>query len=104
MKAKDEAAVEVLRKEMRDTMEECNVPEHLREGLCLYFLHGYPPGSFLASVLRNDLCMAVEHADPVSLAGLRDLIRWLRWHAHGSSHGSYDNYRAWTRRGGLKGE
>lgn len=101
MRAKDEAVIEVQQAEMKRTMEEIGVPAHLRAGLSLYILHGYPPGSFLASVLRNDLSMAVQHADPASFNGLRELVRWLKWHAPAAAHGGYENYRTWQIRGGL---
>jgi hypothetical protein len=56
------------------TWAECfaayQIPEHLREGLERYLVHRIRPGSFLCSVLDNDLREAVTRADPESLVAL----------------------------------
>lgn len=39
------------------------VPYHMREGVAMYVLHGYPPGDFLRAVLENNLMKAGLRAD-----------------------------------------
>jgi len=53
------------------------VPEHLREGLARYVIHGIVPGSFLSAVLGNDLHGAIRYGDDDSLAGIKPIITFL---------------------------
>lgn len=79
------------------------VPDHLRAGLLRYLGQGGIPGSFLAGALANDLCFAVLRADPSSLAGLPNLMRFLNTEAPPGSWGSHSTVRAWIASGGLAG-
>lgn len=49
------------------------IPLIILEGLARYFNHHLPVGGFLACALRNDFAGAVLHADPESLAALRQI-------------------------------
>jgi len=79
------------------------VPEHLRDGLALYIMHGYQPGGFLTAVLENDLFQAVNRGDDDSQAGLVGLVGYLYNEAPARCHGSPDRVTAWMQQGGLDG-
>jgi len=64
------------------------VPAHLRDGLERYLVKGVLPDGFLRAVLSNNLVDAVLRADPVSLASLVDLVRYLRSCAPATAFGS----------------
>lgn len=53
------------------------LPEHMREGMQRYIEHGIVPGSFLRSVLENDLMGALKNADDINLHRLPDYGRFL---------------------------
>ncbi len=61
-----------FRKNLADT-----VPEHLREGLARYVIHGIIPGSFLQAVIGNDLHGAIRLGDDDSLAGIKSILSFL---------------------------
>jgi len=72
------------------------VPEHLRPGLVRYFSDGIMPGSFLQSVLTNNLTQAVQRADPESMLALDPLVRFLTQHAPAMAWGSREAVLAWS--------
>lgn len=61
-----------FRKDLAD-----KVPEHLREGLARYVIHGIIPGSFLQAVISNDLHGAIHLGDDDSLAGIKSILSFL---------------------------
>lgn len=67
----------------------------LEQGLARYAVHHIETGSFLRSVLENDLAGAVLRGDPQSVALLRDLVLWLQTFAPAESWGSPEKVRAW---------
>lgn len=54
-----------------------DVPTHTQKSFEDYIIHGYPPGSFIYAVLRNDFVMAASKADHVNAECLQDIARWL---------------------------
>lgn len=44
-------------------LDECQIPEHMREGVRNYVLRREPSGDFLMSVLENDFAKATGRAD-----------------------------------------
>lgn len=70
------------------------IPEHLREGLRSYLMEYRRPGSFLCSVLENDLHGALMRCD-WSLACIRDICLYLYNCAPAGSYGSRDEVDAW---------
>ena len=58
-------------------MGELSIPEHTMEALDNYFLRGYEPGSFLASVLTNNLYRAVGSADSANRHAIYEIVKWL---------------------------
>ncbi len=79
------------------------VPPHMRDGVCLWLLHGIPPGSFLAAVIRNDLSMAVGRADEINRAHLHDWVAFFYNYTPHECWGSEERAAGWAKRGGLRG-
>lgn len=75
------------------------VPEHTQEGLVNYFDHCYEPGSFLMSVLCNDLYGAATRADHINQQHLHGIVRWIMNNAPYGSYGSREVVDDWLARG-----
>ena len=75
------------------------VPDHTHSALKRYFLYGLEPGSFLASVLCNDLTSAVMRADPFNKKAIADVVLWIANNAPDGSWGHLDYYRDWLAKG-----
>ena len=54
-----------------------NVPEHTRDGLENYLIHGIEPGGFLMAVLTNDLYGSVYRADATNITRIPHIVRFL---------------------------
>jgi hypothetical protein len=91
-----DAEREVLVRELVSALPRSEVPEHLRPGLVRYFSDGIMPGSFLQSVLTNNLTQAVLRADLEAELGLGHLIRFLNEHAPSNAWGSREAVLAWS--------
>ena len=75
--------------EIRKYAEENNEPNLTPEELdhvamCMehiqkWYYEGYPLGSFLTSIVRNDLCGAVFQADNVNIKALKLYAWFLTW-------------------------
>lgn len=79
------------------------VPEHLRDGIYRYIVHGIKPGSFLLAVIQNDLFHAVGSAgEPLTLDDLRTVTRFFYWCAPAECFGSPEKFAAWQSRGGMQ--
>jgi hypothetical protein len=72
------------------------VPDHLRDGLALYFADGILPGGWLQAVLCNNLRETVARGTTASLGALPALIELLLWHAPAQAWGTREKVRAWT--------
>lgn len=75
------------------------LPHHLRDGLRRYVVDRIEPGSFLMSVLTNDLRATVVRADAASKAALFLIVEFCLYSLPYGCWGSEENVRAW-----LKGE
>lgn len=71
------------------------LPQHMQEGMQLYIEHKIAPGSFLTSVLCNDLRGAAIRADEVNKHLLFEYIDWLARHAPSLCWGSPARVKAW---------
>lgn len=80
------------------------IPEHMRGGLRLYIEEGIEPGSFLTAVLCNDLRGAVGKADHINIHRIVEWMQFLYNHAPAGCWGSKENYEAWIKHGGMRGE
>ena len=73
-------------------------PIHILDAITDYANNHTPHGHFVTSVLENNLREAIFLADPESLAGLSDIIRFVHWEIPSASHGSKEKVDAWLRR------
>jgi len=74
------------------------VPSYMHEGLCMYLRYGIRPGSFLVTVLENDLMGAVRNGDLTNQAALACYAIFLAQMPH-LCYGSPDKVREWLIRG-----
>lgn len=75
-----------------------DVPEHTRESLANYFIHCYEPGSFLMSVLVNDLYGAACRADHINRPALAEIAKWVMHNAPVGSWGSPEAVNGWLKK------
>lgn len=79
------------------------LPEHMRDGLKIYVEHGVPPGSFMRSVLSNDLKEACARADHINRRNLWEIVRVLWNEVPSTCWGSLEKVQQWINAGGIKG-
>ncbi len=72
-----------------------SAPVHILDGIWRYTTDRTPPGSFVRAVLENDLSEAMGRADDMSLLGLFDIVRYVRWEIPSICHGSPERVQAW---------
>jgi hypothetical protein len=83
---------------IKTSLVDYGVPENLHGGLVRYIISGIRPGSFLCSVLANDLLFAVCRADDnVTVESLRAVTRFLNTEAPQQCHGSHGLVADWIR-------
>ena len=54
-----------------------SIPNHTKEALDDYFFRGWEPGSFLTSILTNNLYGAVNSADYANKHVIYEIVQWL---------------------------
>ena len=72
-----------------------DVPQHTKESFEDYILRGYTPGSFMYSVLCNDLVGATSHADTENKKYLLDIAKWMLHNAPALCWGSKQAVADW---------
>lgn len=75
-----------------------NVPQHTLEALNRYVEHGLEPGSFLMSVLCNDLFGAVSRADTTNLLFLKDICMYVHWEIPANCWGNENKVHAYMKK------
>lgn len=80
-----------------------HIPEHCRDGVLEYVLHGRPVGSFLEAVFSNEFMGACARADDVNRLALFEYAVFLHNYAPSDAYGSPERVQAWIERGGLFG-
>lgn len=80
---------------MRLKMQQCGVPEHLRDGIVLYLFHGIEMGGCLTAVFSNDLMESFGRADENTARGMRGLCTFIYSYAPSQCHGSYARVESW---------
>jgi hypothetical protein len=86
---------EQRRAELRASLRTLSVPENLHSGLIEYLVARRPTGAFLGACLRNDLKDAALRADDASAAALVAIVRFLVYHAPGTSWGNETLVSIW---------
>lgn len=79
------------------------IPEGGQGALMRYFVHRISPGSFLRSVLENDLMGAFGMADDVNIRRVHVYAAFLYQHAPRGSYGSPEAVASWMREGVDRG-
>ena len=76
-----------------------DIPEHTKEALMGYFNNCWEPGSFLMSVLTNDLYGAATRADHINSGELSNIVKWVMNNAPYGSFGDRETVQDWLDRG-----
>jgi len=63
--------------ELRQSLDEYGVPDHMHGGITRYILQGIPPGDFLTAVICNDLMNALGRADDINREALFSFVNWF---------------------------
>jgi len=71
------------------------LPESLRGGIYRYLHDRVPPGSFLASVLTNNLRETFRRADSDNIKIIHEIVEWCYYNLPGISWGSEKMFFAW---------
>jgi len=77
------------------------LPEHMRGGVVRYVLYGIIPGSFLQSVIKSDLFMALRTADSTNAYALHRYGTFFFNYAPAECFGSPEQMEAWHAQGGM---
>lgn len=72
----------------RNKLAVSGVPEHMRDGIVNYLVHGIEPGSFYRAVLENDLREACLRADDTNQRALYQHVAFLYNYAPIAAWGS----------------
>lgn len=84
------------------------LPEHMRASMTDWIetarIQPELMGSFMRSVLTNDLMGAYGNADEENTAAMREWVRFLYNEAPSDCYGSMEKLRMWHERGGLQGK
>lgn len=75
--------------------DQCEIPEHMQDGLRRYITDGIPPGDFLQAVLMNDLKGAFSQADHINRPRIYNFLMFLYNYAPSPCWGSREKYLAW---------
>jgi hypothetical protein len=87
--------------EIREKLEQADLPSYVKGRLLAYIMDGESVGHFLTSVLSNNLKDAVGHADDNNLICLPQYVRFLFNYAPAPCWGSPEAVTAWIEQGGL---
>lgn len=71
------------------------VPHHIRDGFKLWIENGINPGSFVMSVLENNLSEALGRADHINRDKLHSIVCWLYNFAPSDCWGSPEIVKKW---------
>jgi hypothetical protein len=85
-----------MSRKTRLSYDRYEVPDHTQQALEDYFFHGYEPGSFLMSVLCNDLMGAVNRCDHINREHIVDIAKWVMHTAPCSSWGNRAMVMDWV--------
>lgn len=72
------------------------VPDHTKRAMIDYLRYHTRPGSFLRSVLTNDLTQSVLRADRQNLDNLHHITRVMFWFFPADAWGSKKQVASWT--------
>jgi hypothetical protein len=73
-----------------------NIPENTMAALHRYVYYRVLPGSFLTSVLTNDLFGAYGRADTENLAAMKDILSYVYMEIPSVSWGNQEKVNQWV--------
>lgn len=79
----------------RSALRDSRLPGYLHGGLARWVEEGILPGSFLQSVLCNDLRLTVRRADDIIVSRIFEVVRFLEAHAPEACWGSPERVKNW---------
>ena len=74
------------------------LPEHGRDTMKNYIMHGIPTGNFLSALMSNDLCETFGRADEFNRPRIYDYVFFLYNYAPSTCWGSREKVDAWIKR------
>ncbi len=81
--------------ELRESLVQYGIPEHMHNGVVLYILHRIDPGHFMVALMSNDLKEAFGRADQDNIAAMFNWVKWFYNEAPNQCWGSAGNVRNW---------
>lgn len=88
-------ALEEREEGMTDNIDYSLIPKHMINGVILYLEKGKLPGSFLTSILENNLVESIARADHININRIVDWARFLYLQMPVGSWGSKEKVRKW---------
>jgi len=88
-------ALRPRRETRQERMLSYGIPPHMLDGLERYLVQRIKPGSFLQAVLRGDLVMAAQLADPANADRLQSYVDYLTAECPEECWGSPEAMRHW---------
>ena len=76
--------------------DDLDIPDHTKEAIDHYLLHGFHPSGFLEAVLHGDLHRAVQRADHLNKQYITPITLWILEFAPSISYHSVRNIEAWV--------
>ena len=86
-----------------DFFAEAKIPQLTRTGIDSFIQRGTLPGSFVCSVLENNLKQAYGNADDFNIVAIPSIVHYLYNNAPGICWGSPREVREWIEIGGMEG-
>ena len=74
------------------------LPRHMHDAIRMYVLDRLEPGSFLMSVLCNDLKGSIARADHINKSALPQYVEFCTWYLPSICWGSEERVTAWLSR------
>ena len=84
----EEAAIE-------EKMRQYDLPIYMISGMVNYLVHHVEPGSFMRSMLENDLSESLRRADPENRVKLRTWLSFMEREVPPEAWGSKKSVRLW---------
>ena len=83
------------RDEVKPACVECEIPEHMHDGVERYLFDRVEGGSFFNAVVTNNLVHSISSADQMNLAAIKNWARLLYWEFPSQAWGSEETVHKW---------
>ena len=75
--------------------EELTLPPYMKSAVENWVFHGIPGGSFLTSIMTNNLKDSIFQADAQNRAKIQDWVQFITWHIPSACQGSVGCVNHW---------